>query len=310
MLNKYKISILIITYNQQDVISRAIESILVQKEYGLKEIVICDDNSTDSNWNIISEYVSKYPDIIRAYRNDPNLGIYPNCEKVVSLRGDADLYYLLSGDDILNNGWFKIIQEYITDKQININDEAISIASDWKNIGVNGNETINKNAKIVNIDNDYLSMSFRGLSCRSVMMNKKVIEKFKPIITNQGVCLAETLFDRQVFTNSDKIYYCPYIGTIYYSGIGVSIKMNSEKYIKEREHAYNKILDIYQLDKKDVFLIKSYIYYQKFLLKPSLLLFFKRLYFKIFSLKVKYGTSIKKEIIFESRMIKKLICKK
>ena len=208
---------------------------MIQKDYGLKEIVICDDNSSDSNWDIISDYVNRYPDIIRAYQNKPNLGIYPNCEKLVSLRGDADLYYLLSGDDALNNGWFKAIQEFIEDNNIDIYDNPISIASDWKNIGVNGFERIYSTAKMVSTDDNYFSMSLRGLSGRSILMNKKVIDKFKPVITNQGVCLAETLFDRQVFIYSKKIYYCPYVGTIYYSGVGVSTKMNTKEYIKERK---------------------------------------------------------------------------
>ena len=307
MYNQYKISVLIITYNQQDVIGRAIESVLDQKEYGLKEIVICDDKSTDSNWDVISKYAKMYPEIIRAYRNDPNLGIYPNCEKVVSLRGDADLYYLLSGDDALCNGWFKTIQEFIQNNDINIHERPISIASDWKIIKSDNKEIIFNNAKMVTIDNNYMSMFLRGLSSRSVIMNKKVIDKFKHIITDQGVCLAETLFDRQVFLYSDKIYYCPYVGSIYYSGLGVSTKMNSEKYIKERIEAYKKILNIYTLDSKDASLIQSYIYAQEFSLKPSLSLFIKRLYYKINSLKFQYGLNIKKELIIEGSMLKKLI---
>lgn len=310
MLDRYKISILIITYNQQDVIGRAIESVLVQKEYGLKEIVICDDNSTDSNWNVISDYVNKNPQIIRAYRNTSNLGIYLNCEKVISLRGDADLYYLLTGDDVLNDGWFKSIQNFIINNGINICKEPISIASDWKNIRPNGSEIINKRASLISIDNDYFSMSLRGLSSRSVMMNKMVIDDFKPVITDQGVCLAETLFDRQVFIYSKKMYYCPYVGTIYYSGIGVSTKMNSKKYIEERRSAYEKILDIYDLDKKDRFLIKSYICRQSFILTPTFSIFIRRLYYKLRSLKMKYGVNVKKELIINASMIKRMLLRR
>ena len=45
-----KISVLIVTYKQADVIGRNIESIIQQKEYGLHEIIICDDCSPDNNW--------------------------------------------------------------------------------------------------------------------------------------------------------------------------------------------------------------------------------------------------------------------
>lgn len=309
MLDKYKISILIITYNQQDVIGRAIESALVQKKYGLKEIVICDDNSTDSNWEIISEYVNKYPNIIRAYRNIPNLGIYPNCEKVISLRGDADLYYLLSGDDSLNDGWFKTIQEFIIYNNLDINEKAISIASDWKNIRPDGTEIINNTGGIVSIDDNYFSMSLRGLANRSIMVNKIVLNKFKPVETNQGICLAETLFDRQTFIYSEKIYYCPYIGTIYHSGIGISTKMNTREYIMERKTAYEKCLNIYDLEKKDRYLILSFIYKQELLLDPTLSNFFRYIYNKIRGLKLRYGYKIRKELIIDASLIKKIILK-
>ena len=65
-----KISVLIVTYKQADIIGRNLDSILEQKDDGLFEIVICDDCSPDNNWEIISEYVKKYPSIIRAYRNE------------------------------------------------------------------------------------------------------------------------------------------------------------------------------------------------------------------------------------------------
>ena len=52
-----KISVLIVTYKQANVIGRNIESILQQKDYGLHEIVICDDCSPDNNWEVIQSYV-------------------------------------------------------------------------------------------------------------------------------------------------------------------------------------------------------------------------------------------------------------
>ena len=101
------ITALVITYNQEDVIGRALDSILQQKEWGLKEIVVCDDCSTDRNWEVIQTYAHNYPQYIRAYRNNPNLGIYNNLEKVISLRGDAGVFVSLAGDDVYYNGYFK-----------------------------------------------------------------------------------------------------------------------------------------------------------------------------------------------------------
>ena len=55
-----RISVVIITYKQQDLISRAIDSVLCQKEYGLKEIVISDDCSPDNTWSVLNNYSNKY----------------------------------------------------------------------------------------------------------------------------------------------------------------------------------------------------------------------------------------------------------
>ena len=44
MNNSYKsITVLVICYKQQEVIKRALDSILCQKEFGLKKIVVCDE---------------------------------------------------------------------------------------------------------------------------------------------------------------------------------------------------------------------------------------------------------------------------
>ena len=75
-----KFSVAIITYNQEKFIGRALESVLVQKKW-VYEIVICDDCSQDNNWNIIMDYYHKYPEIIRPFRNEKNLGIYGNIER-------------------------------------------------------------------------------------------------------------------------------------------------------------------------------------------------------------------------------------
>ena len=55
----YSISIFIVTYKQENLIGRAIESVLEQREWGLKSIVIGDDCSPDNNWQVIKEYQKK-----------------------------------------------------------------------------------------------------------------------------------------------------------------------------------------------------------------------------------------------------------
>lgn len=73
------ISVVIITYNHVKFIRECIESVLSQtlKPY---EIIICDDCSTDGTWDIVSEYARRYPNIIKAYCQERNVGPYNNAD--------------------------------------------------------------------------------------------------------------------------------------------------------------------------------------------------------------------------------------
>lgn len=72
------ISVVILTYNQQDTIGRSINSVLMQKCHMPYEIIIGEDASTDSTRTICQEYARKHPDIIRLFCNERNKGISDN----------------------------------------------------------------------------------------------------------------------------------------------------------------------------------------------------------------------------------------
>lgn len=67
-----KISVIITSYNYEKFLRESIESVLNQtyKEF---ELIIVDDCSTDSSWDIICEYKSKHPEII-TIRHEYNWG--------------------------------------------------------------------------------------------------------------------------------------------------------------------------------------------------------------------------------------------
>ena len=142
MTDTYKsITVLVICYKQQDVIKRALDSVLCQKEYGLNKIVVCDDCSPDKTWDVLQDYKSRYPEYFEIHRNEHNLGIYQNMEKLVSLRGESDLFVELSGDDAFENGFFKAVQDYIKANNVDFS-VPIGIYADYKVIYPNGNQTI------------------------------------------------------------------------------------------------------------------------------------------------------------------------
>lgn len=285
----YKITVLIATYNQHNVIRRALESVLRQKQYGLYEIVICDDASSDNNWEVICSYQNMFPEIIRAYRNETNLGIYGNVEKLVSLRGDGDLFHFLAGDDEMGENLLRKTQQYIYEHNIDIVNNALCFYSDYKSIDPDGNEYVFKNNKVNNHSNLF-GLAIRQIICnRSITASSRVLDRYTPIVLNEGITLSEIMFDRQMQLHSDKSYYFSTIGNIYYSGIGVSIKANSREYLLGILHAYSKLPKIFSMSKIDEEYVMYIIKRTEFKLYPSIWRYVRLWYLYLTSVSSNYG---------------------
>jgi glycosyltransferase involved in cell wall biosynthesis len=82
-MNDPVVSILVITFNQEQFISDAIESFLKQECKFPIEVVIGDDCSTDNTQSILKEYHLKFPDLIKPILNPINLGPFPNAMNVL-----------------------------------------------------------------------------------------------------------------------------------------------------------------------------------------------------------------------------------
>lgn len=70
--NPILVSICCITYNHFDYIRECLDGLLMQKCNFGYEIIINDDCSTDGTTEIIKNYASKYPDIIKTIYHDEN----------------------------------------------------------------------------------------------------------------------------------------------------------------------------------------------------------------------------------------------
>ena len=73
-----KVSVLMITYNQEKFIAQAIDSALMQETNFFFEIVIGEDCSTDGTREICQAYQEKFPDRIRLLAREKNLGMFDN----------------------------------------------------------------------------------------------------------------------------------------------------------------------------------------------------------------------------------------
>lgn len=310
----YSISIFIVTYKQENLIGRAIESVLEQREWGLKSIVIGDDCSPDNNWQVIKEYQKKYPDIIKAYRNEHNLGIYGNYEMLLNNRDKADLYYFLEGDDAICDGWFKAIQENLCGRGIELNGIAAAVSSDYKIVRPNGFGLVNRNNKLVEEKGaDLVSLKARHvISYRSTFVTAKTLERYTPVDLSKGLGVAEEMADIRPFRFSDNFYYVPFVATIYYTHIGVSTSLGTEKIYKDRIVQYAWMQEGLPINDK----AKSYCQYaialNEFKRTPTWKNFMVmvRKYWKAFDRYTLYGTNFVFNLLMWWRMLKLLVLKK
>lgn len=76
-----KASVAMFAYNHAKYIGQAIESVLAQETEFDFELVIGEDRSTDETRRIVREYKQRYPDRIRPFLNEKNLGPIANFKK-------------------------------------------------------------------------------------------------------------------------------------------------------------------------------------------------------------------------------------
>lgn len=93
-----KTSVILITYNHERYIRRALDSVLSQQTCFDFEVIITEDCSTDATREIVLEYSHKYPDRIRLALSESNVCTPWVLERaIIAARGEYVAY--LDGDD-------------------------------------------------------------------------------------------------------------------------------------------------------------------------------------------------------------------
>lgn len=75
------VSVLMITYNHEEYIARAIEGVLAQRTDFPFELIIGEDCSTDSTGKIAREYAQRFPDVIKLIASTQNVGGHENSHR-------------------------------------------------------------------------------------------------------------------------------------------------------------------------------------------------------------------------------------
>lgn len=223
-----RISALIICYKQEKLIKRALDSLLIQKDY-LYEICVSDDCSPDNTWQVLLDYQSKYPDIIKLHRNDPNVGIFENLEQSRSMP-TGDVIYHMAGDDEAVDGYLRAVVEYIQDNHINYKQDEFCIYGDYMVKYPNGDSVTYSHKAIRKCPHDAIRLVLRGIVCgRSTCYSINVLKHFGKISQGRSH-IVEAAMDCQVQLYSKDNYYLPALGNIYYAMIGVSVYVEDKNF--------------------------------------------------------------------------------
>ena len=114
-----EVSVILLVYNHQRFLRKAIESVLMQETTFRYEVVIGDDASTDGSENIIKEYQTNYPDIITLIQQKANSGIFVNLGSCLS-KCKGKYIALLEGDDYwCDKRKLQIERDYLANHQQN-----------------------------------------------------------------------------------------------------------------------------------------------------------------------------------------------
>lgn len=92
-----KLSVFVVTYNQEQYIRPCLDSIVAQKVNFDYEVIIGDDCSLDKTGAICDEYAAQYPQI-QVYHHLQNLGLLKNWEFVMN-KCKGEYIALIEGDD-------------------------------------------------------------------------------------------------------------------------------------------------------------------------------------------------------------------
>ena len=175
-----KISIITTTYKHQDFIAHTIKSVLSQT-YIDRELLIGDDSPDDTTWEIIQEYVHKYPDKIKARHHKPNKGIVDNMNFLID-QADSQSEYIsfLEWDDMYTSDnlqeKMKVFEQY-PDVSL-VYSDLQTINKNWDYI----NHVITQNVIRSDIDNIYhFSIDPNNVFSRSnCIVKKNILKNIKP----------------------------------------------------------------------------------------------------------------------------------
>ena len=227
------------TYNGERFLNEQIDSILAQ-DYPICEIIICDDASTDNTFKIISEYQSQYPSLIKAIKNNQNIGYIKNFKQAMSFCG-GEYFALADQDDV----WM---------------DDKISVLVD----AIGSADLVHSDASLIDQNGLLINTSYTNHANKKE--NKTYIQLFqKNIVTGCTTLLKKDLYSKSYpFLNT--IPHDHWLALNAYDNNG--IKYVDMVLVKYRQHD-NNVLGAVLSDRKNSLNISKRSKYERYKTKMA-----------------------------------------
>lgn len=174
------VSIIVLTFNQEDTIKRTLESLLYQKDVTY-EIIVSDDHSVDKTYSILKKYSEFYSDKLFIFRNESNIGVVANYWKTVA-RCSGKYITVCAGDD-----WW--CDNYKLKKQIQILESNLDIGCVCTNM-----------------------YTYKNGKQKKYIVNKSL--SFSSLLKFNSVCTLTTCIRYSLLKE-----YCSYVGDIRFSWV-------------------------------------------------------------------------------------------
>ncbi len=211
-------SIIILIYNQEEFVSKCLESVINQSVLPY-EIIVGDDCSTDNSSNIINSYCERFPTLIKFYKQPKNLGLYLHlnflCSKVC-----GDVISILGGDDFLSGNMLEEFNNVILKNDLNPDSDRFILAANHWILQKNGKMDVFDNSH-VKFKNLFAERLRYGVSFRDSGLSRKLFDCLEIVDPNLGI-IADWFWGFDQIMNCDKFILIPRAFYVYRSGIGES----------------------------------------------------------------------------------------
>jgi len=268
-----KVSIITTTYKHETFIKDTIESVLSQT-FTDWEFFIWDDSPNNKTWNIIQEYVDKYPDKIKAWHHNPNKWIVDNMNFLISKCNEYSEYVaFLEWDDLFTEDnlekKMKVFWEFPEVKMVYNNLDFID--EKWKVFYKDFLKKIPfylKNQKLSK--EDFINYETFYWSWSSLMIKKDILQKEK--ILNPTNDKIYSVSDWDLFFRISNKYNCYWIedSLTLYRRHTWNVSWDNLKIFNDLEIQINEYLKNWFINKKlfniklsFIFLLKSVSFLEK-----------------------------------------------